>query len=435
MRRWVLVLGLGLASGFASGVLGAPEPLRVLQKECFRCHSPEKRKGGLIMTTREGLLKGGETGLALDLRKPTDSLLLELLAADGDPHMPPNGQLSAAEIGVLQTWVKTGAKWDAAILAKAEPLKPVPMTRTPTNYRPVTAIQVSPAQETLAVARGAVVELFDLKGKDLTKTGELPMDEVVQSLAWSADGKAIVAGGFRRIFVWDVQARERVALLTDHLEGRVTALCFTGDRLIAADEVPGQSGSFRIWSARDWSWRTEKTGAHGDTIYDLTVSPDGKRLATASADKDVRVWDAATLELLKTLEGHTGYVMTVRFSPDGQKLASAGDDEQVKVWAMDNWKQLHAIVERRPIRAITSLLWISDDGLLVTSEDGVAREWTGLVPHEGKESSAAASKREWQTHPRALTQVARAGERFFFGDEDGGLDVRGPQGKALQVVP
>jgi hypothetical protein len=65
----------------------------------------------------------------------------------------------------------------------------------------------------------------------------------------------------------------------------------------------------------------------------------------------------------------------------------------------------------------------------------VAREWNKLVPHEGGESSAGATKREWQTIPHALTQVARAGDRYFFGDENGGLEVRGPQGKELQTLP
>jgi hypothetical protein len=429
-------IALAILSGLLLGQShAAPEALRVLQKECFRCHTPEKRKGGLAMTTREALLKGGENGPALEPGKPEASPLVALLAEDADPHMPPKGQLTPEEISAVRTWVKAGAVWDAGLLAKSAPLQPVRLTKTPTIYRPVTVIQVSPDQSTLAVGRGAAVELFDLKGKEVTKTGELPMDEVIQSIAWSPDGKAIVTGGFRRIFVWDPVAKERVALLTDHLEGRVTALCFAGDQLIAADEVPGSSGSFRVWSARDWSWKTEKPGAHGDTIYALTLSPDGKRLASASADKEVRLWDASALELLKRLEGHTGYVMTVAFSPNGQKLASAGDDEQIKVWAMDNWKQIHAMAERRPTRAITDLLWLNDDGIVATYEDGLAREWTKLVPHEGGESSAGASKRDWQTNPCALTQLAQAGQRIVVGDENGGLEVRDPQGKPIQVLP
>ena len=64
----------------------------------------------------------------------------------------------------------------------------------------------------------------------------------------------------------------------------------------------------------------------------MAFSPDGKRLASASTDRTVKVWDAATGQETLTLKGHTDQVTSVAFSPDGQRLASASDDETVKVW-------------------------------------------------------------------------------------------------------
>src|SRR5262245_18325338 len=65
---------------------------------------------------------------------------------------------------------------------------------------------------------------------------------------------------------------------------------------------------------------------HQGAVTAVAVSPDGKRLATASADRTVKSWDIMTGELVLTARGHTGSVNAVAFSPDGRRLISAGAD-------------------------------------------------------------------------------------------------------------
>ena len=69
------------------------EGLRVLKENCFRCHGEDNRKGGLVLTSRDMALKGGDEGKVLDLEKPEESRLLKLIKENGDPHMPPKKQL------------------------------------------------------------------------------------------------------------------------------------------------------------------------------------------------------------------------------------------------------------------------------------------------------------------------------------------------------
>jgi WD40 repeat protein len=62
------------------------------------------------------------------------------------------------------------------------------------------------------------------------------------------------------------------------------------------------------------------------------VSPDGSKIASASADFTVKLWDSQTGELLQAFTGHLGEVRTVAFSPDGKLLASGGDDLEIRLW-------------------------------------------------------------------------------------------------------
>lgn len=87
----------------------------VLERVCVTCHNPDKIKGELLLTTREGIEKGGENGVVVVAGKPDESPLVTRceLPADHDDHMPPDGkkQPTADEIAALRRWVQAGAKF------------------------------------------------------------------------------------------------------------------------------------------------------------------------------------------------------------------------------------------------------------------------------------------------------------------------------------
>ena len=84
----------------------------VLVEKCHKCHSAQapKLKGGLSVESREALLKGGETGPAIDLKNHSQSRLIKAIGhGDEKLAMPPKEKLPAAVIADFEKWVKLGA--------------------------------------------------------------------------------------------------------------------------------------------------------------------------------------------------------------------------------------------------------------------------------------------------------------------------------------
>ena len=81
-----------------------------------------------------------------------------------------------------------------------------------------------------------------------------------------------------------------------------------------------------------WSPCLQTLEGHSDSVRSVVFSHDSRQLASASRDRTVKIWDAATGECLQTLEGHSGSVRSVVFSHDSRQLASASGDRTVKIW-------------------------------------------------------------------------------------------------------
>ena len=85
-------------------------------------------------------------------------------------------------------------------------------------------------------------------------------------------------------------------------------------------------------SAYLWSRSLSVLEGHMAAVNCVAFSRDGK-LASGSDDKTVRLWDAEKGEAIGTaLEGHGDRVWSIVFSPDGKKIASGSDDETVRLW-------------------------------------------------------------------------------------------------------
>src|SRR5262245_20355268 len=115
----------------------------IFQTRCVSCHSGEKARGGFSITSRDVLLKGGATGPAISVNKPSDSLLLKLVSHQGEVKMPPKGKLTQTQLDALTKWVEMDAPWPAGREVRAAGPPPVDDTaRNFWSFRPVVRSQV-----------------------------------------------------------------------------------------------------------------------------------------------------------------------------------------------------------------------------------------------------------------------------------------------------
>jgi WD40 repeat protein len=195
-----------------------------------------------------------------------------------------------------------------------------------------------------------------------------PLSPVV-ALAFHPTEPWLAAGAYGRVTVWDTRAGRPIKVLTAVL-GAVNDLRFSpdGKLLAAAGGQPSAKGDLRLFTTADWKLRAVLPG-HEDVVACAAFRPDGARLASASYDRTVRVWDVASGKAERVLTMHSDFVTGVAWSPDGKLLASGSKDRSVRLVEADTGAGRFTFSDR------------NEDVLAVAySPDGKAVVSAGLEP-------------------------------------------------------
>ncbi len=329
----------------------------IVQQNCQGCHQPAKDSGGYVMTSHAGLLKNGDSDLpAIVPGKPEESYLVsQITPQDGKPPLMPKGKepLTDLQANLIKKWIAQGAKDD-----------------------------------TPASARLAVVD------EEHPPTYTLP--PVITALDYSPDGALLAVSGYHEVLLHKPEGTGLVARLVGASE-RIQSLAFSPDGkfLAVTGGNPGRFGELQIWEVAKKKLKLSVPVTY-DTIYGVSWSPDGTKIAFGCADNTLRAIDANTGAQVLFQGAHSDWVLSTVFSADAAHLVSISRDRSMKLTEVATQRFIDNItsitpgalkgglltVSRRPMKERTMAKVPPDtpgapakvyDELLIGGSDGVPR--------------------------------------------------------------
>ncbi|WP_345364301.1 hypothetical protein [Actinoallomurus liliacearum] len=249
--------------------------------------------------------------------------------------------------GAVSTWDVTGI-----------PPKPLLSVRSGEALGK-TGVSYDPDGTLAATSVKGTVRLFDTAGReraDLSVGRGLSADAVTFSpdgtlLAATAIPTATLSGGGNAVYVWDTRTLRRRGVIDLGIY-RSDRLVFTpdGSRVLAAATATATAPAarnlgladslVRIWRTTDLSAeRSLRTGP--DQVVGISVSHDGRTLATAGSGRVIRLWDLDTGRLRRTFAAHPSSIRDVAFSPDDRTLATGTQgDTVIRLWSVSTGRRV-----------------------------------------------------------------------------------------------
>ncbi|MBE7502513.1 MAG: protein kinase [Verrucomicrobiales bacterium] len=291
---------------------------------------------------------------------------------------------------------------------------------------------------------------------------ELPLSRPCNELVFSPDGRTLVAGligsGPDAITLWDLPTGRRRAAFPASQAQSWPGTRFAVSRDLRRAACAGSRLQVLDLATGAEVWSVPPTDA---SFVSVAFSPDGALLASTAGYTEplIRLWDAATGEPRGTLEGHRAFVLGLAFWPDGKTLASASADQTIRLWEVATGRSLATLrghrlevwrlallgdqttlvsgckdgtvcfwnvaglrAERKPCLTITDVLlewWFGPGDSSVLVRDAQGR----IVRHHGPNLEAKEPLFEFDQAPYGLTCVSDDGRWLAAGSTNGSVRV------------
>ncbi len=296
LKKPQLHLGLACFILLSAKNLRAEEPnfyehiLPIFAESCVGCHDHKTSKGGLDLSTYEALKIGGDEGPSVVVGKPEESFLFQLITHQEKPYMPPrrNDPLTQQSVELIKRWIQAGC--------------PPGKKKSVNNYSLPQYKRPAP----------------------------------VASLRYSPNGKHLYVGGHREVLVHDIhklKVKNSYPLHRIRFEGeQVRDLKLSPNKklLAIAGGSPGRFGEVRFVHVDTFKLIDQwKLGQ--DTLFSLSFSHDGKRIAVSGASPNIYVVDIESGKRVYVKEVHADWVMGIGYSLDDRTLVTLSRDQTVKV--------------------------------------------------------------------------------------------------------